>query len=329
MNGPWRITFDTNPDDCNRACVMCEQHSRYRPRGETPHTRRRMPVELIRRVVAECAPLGLREIIPSTMGEPLLYDHFEDILAICREHRVRLNLTTNGSFPGRGAEAWAQALVPVTSDVKISWNGSTAATQERVMVGSRFDQGLADIRAFASVRDAHVAQGGHRCTMTLQLTFLEWNLAELPDIVRLAASLGIDRVKGHHVWAHFPPLPELSMRRSAQSIDRWNEVALETQRVAQQLDVRLDNVHILEADAVEDLDPEATCPFLDAEAWVAWDGRFHPCCAPDEQRRSLGDFSLLGEQGLMDIWRSEAYRRLVASYRDHALCRRCNMRRRA
>ena len=25
--GPWRITFDTNPDDCNLRCVMCEEHS--------------------------------------------------------------------------------------------------------------------------------------------------------------------------------------------------------------------------------------------------------------------------------------------------------------
>src|SRR5207253_2951864 len=25
--GPWRITFDTNPDTCNLHCVMCEEHS--------------------------------------------------------------------------------------------------------------------------------------------------------------------------------------------------------------------------------------------------------------------------------------------------------------
>ena len=22
--GPWRITFDTNPDDCNLHCIMCQ-----------------------------------------------------------------------------------------------------------------------------------------------------------------------------------------------------------------------------------------------------------------------------------------------------------------
>jgi molybdenum cofactor biosynthesis enzyme MoaA len=64
--------------------------------------RRLMPIEMIRRVVADAAD-GLREIIPSTMGEPLLYEHFEEILDALRQHGVKLNLTTNGTFPRLGA----------------------------------------------------------------------------------------------------------------------------------------------------------------------------------------------------------------------------------
>ena len=29
---PWRITFDTNPDDCNLQCLMCEEHSPFSPK---------------------------------------------------------------------------------------------------------------------------------------------------------------------------------------------------------------------------------------------------------------------------------------------------------
>lgn len=49
-----------------------------------------MPIGMIERVIAEAAPRGLREVIPSTMGEPLLYQDFDRILALCREHRVKL-----------------------------------------------------------------------------------------------------------------------------------------------------------------------------------------------------------------------------------------------
>ena len=37
------------------------------------------------------------------VGEPLLYLHFDEILDLCAEYGVRINLTTNGIFPRRGA----------------------------------------------------------------------------------------------------------------------------------------------------------------------------------------------------------------------------------
>ena len=204
--GPWRITFDTNPDDCNLHCIMCEDHSPYsttqtdRRRAGLP--KRRMDLDLIRRVLTQSKGTPLREIIPSTMGEPLLYRHFDEILDLCAEHGVMLNLTTNGTFPGRGAAAWAQRIVPVTSDVKISWNGSTKETQEAVMLGSNWELVLENVRTFIRVRDDHAASGGNRCRVTFQLTFMEVNYRELPSMVRLAAGLGVDRVKGHHLWVH-------------------------------------------------------------------------------------------------------------------------------
>ena len=122
--GPWRITFDTNPDDCNLKCVMCEEHSPHSPlqplRRAAGKPQRRMGIDLVRRVLEDSRGTGLREIIPSTMGEPLLYDHFENILDLCATEGVKLNLTTNGTFPRIGARAWAERIVPVTSDVKIS-----------------------------------------------------------------------------------------------------------------------------------------------------------------------------------------------------------------
>lgn len=336
LDGPWRITFDTNPDTCNMRCIMCEEHSPHSPlqaaRKAEGRPRRVMSIDLIRQVVADAAPHGLREIIPSTMGEPLLYDDFEEILALCATHDVKLNLTTNGSFPRLGAKAWAERIVPVTSDVKISWNGATKATQELIMIGSSWERVLGNLRDFIAVRDAHAAAGGHRCRVTLQTTFLEANVAELAGMVRLAIELGVDRVKGHHLWAHFDAIKDQSMRRSPEAIRRWNAAVLDARAVV--ADRRLpngerlllDNIFLLDEDAVDDLAPGGPCPFLGREAWVSAVGRFDPCCAPDAQRRTLGDFGDLTDTGLMDIWRGDAYQRLVSTYRTRALCRGCNMR---
>lgn len=335
--GPWRITFDTNPDTCNLRCIMCEEHSPHSPlqlrRKEEERPRRLMPFELIERVVADAAPHGLREIIPSTMGEPLLYDDFERILDLCRRHGVKLNLTTNGTFPRLGAGEWAARIVPVTSDVKISWNGATQATQESIMLGSRWEQMLDNVRSFLAVRDAHAAEGGNRCRVTFQLTFLESNVAELADMVRLAIDLGVDRVKGHHLWAHFDEVGGQSLRRGPEPIRRWNDAVRAARAAAAERKlpdgrhVLLENIFLLDEEAVEDLAPGGPCPFLGQEAWVSALGRFDPCCAPDAERRTLGELGNLNERGLMEIWNGDAYRELVATYRNRRLCLGCNMRR--
>lgn len=336
-SGPWRITFDTNPDTCNLKCVMCEEHSPHSPlqirRKKEGQARREMPIALLERVVAEAAPHGLREVIPSTMGEPLLYEHFERIIDVCKAHGVKLNLTTNGTFPRHGARAWAERIVPVTSDVKISWNGATAETHESVMIGAQWAQCLANVRTFIEVRDAHAAAGGNRCRVTFQLTFLETNVGELADIVQLAARLGVDRVKGHHLWAHFSEIKGLSMRRDADAIRRWNDAvrdaraATRSHRLPDGREVLLENIFPLSEDATQDLAPGGPCPFLGQEAWVSAAGRFDPCCAPDAQRKTLGDFGSLHDQGLDTIWQGDAYRGLVETYRNRSLCLSCNMRR--
>ena len=335
--GPWRITFDTNPDDCNLHCIMCEDHSPYSStqsdRLSSGLPKRRMDIDLVHRVLAESAGTPLREIIPSTMGEPLLYRDFDEILDLCAQYGVKLNLTTNGTFPRRGARAWAERIVPVTSDVKVSWNGSTKETQERVMLGARWETVLENVRAFIAVRDEHAAQGGNRCRVTFQLTFMEVNYAELPGVVRLAADMGVDRVKGHHLWAHFSQIENLSMRRSVEAIERWNATVYEAFKAADKhrlpdgSKVLLDNIFRLDAAYEGEIASDAKCPFLGQEAWVASDGRFNPCCAPDVLRRTLGDFGNVNHTSLYDIWESAAYGDLRSNYMQKPLCQGCNMRR--
>ena len=223
-------------------------------------------------------------------------------------------------------------LTQFTSDVKISWNGACKSTQESIMLGSKWEESLRNLREFIAVRDAHAASGGNRCRVTLQLTFLESNVEELADIVQLGIELGVDRIKGHHLWAHFPQIEALSMRRNADAILRWNIAVEKARRIALERPlangrtVLLENIFPLNEGSPQELTPDGLCPFLGQEAWVSAQGRFDPCCAPDAQRRTLGSFGYLLDTPLLDIWRGDAYRVLVASYRNRSLCASCNMR---
>ncbi len=74
--------------------------------------------------------------------------------------------------------------------------------------------------------------------------------------------------------------------------------------------------------------PQSVCPFLGKEAWINHSGRFDPCCAPDQERLSLGTFGNVqnSDQNLMNIWTSDAYKNLVDNYTQFPLCQNCNMR---
>jgi MoaA/NifB/PqqE/SkfB family radical SAM enzyme len=330
--GPWRITFVTNPDDCNLRCIMCDGNSELARLRDGPRAApRRMPVDLVRRVLDERRDGAPREIIPSTMGEPLLYPDLDAFVDLCAGREVRLNVTTNGTFPGRGAAAWAALLCPVSSDVKISWNGATAATAESIMQGLSFARAKEDARAFVAARDRMAAAGGNRCRVSFQVTAMEANVAELPAIVRLAASLGVDRVKANPLWVHFEALEPLSLRRSRESIRRWNQAVRASRAAAGE--ARLPSgAAVLLQNFVElpeegDPAPRGVCPFLGREAWVTVDGRFAPCPAPGAARGSLGSFGSLSERALGEIWEGAPLRSFIERWPEHAVCRACDMRR--
>ena len=333
--GPWRITFDTNPDTCNYKCIMCECFSPYsttrQDRVSQGIPRRLMDIQLVRKILEEMKDTPLREIIPSTMGEPLLYKSFDEIIKMCHEFGLKLNLTTNGSFPIKGAEEWARLLLPVLSDIKISWNGATKETNEKIMLFSKWEKMIGDLTSFLKSRDDYALQGGNRPTVTLQMTFLETNLEDIPSLVEKSIDLGVDRIKGHHLWTHFEEIKSLSMRRNQDAIERWNVIANQAIKIAhsKKLEngsfIKLENIHPLSIEAEKDIAPDGRCPFLGQEAWINTEGKFSPCCAPDKQRDALGYFGNVEKTSFSDIWLSETYQGLRKTYLQHPLCKGCDM----
>ena len=79
-----------------------------------------MDFAIIEKTIKAFLPHGLKEIIPSTIGEPFLYSRFEDFLKLAKKHNIKVNITTNGTFPNGGIEKWMPLLQPVLSDMKFS-----------------------------------------------------------------------------------------------------------------------------------------------------------------------------------------------------------------
>jgi MoaA/NifB/PqqE/SkfB family radical SAM enzyme len=323
---PWRLTLVTNPDDCNLGCEMCECGAARRPGPP-----RRMDPVLAERAVRDAAAAGLREVIPSTLGEPLLWTGVDRLVDLCAALGLSLNVTTNGTWPGRGPAGWAERLVPIASDVKVSWNAATAPTAAAIMPGLELDRAVEDLRAFLAVREL-LARPGHHCRLSFQVTAQEANVDELAAIVRLAASLGVERVKVNQLQVRFPALAETSLRRSAEALRRWNAAVAAMRAAAEDAPlpsgarVLLENV----APLAEDPDapaPRGPCPFVGREAWLHHDGRLAPCPHPAAARGELGDFGSAADAPLLALWDGEALRAFVASWPTHPVCAACPFRR--
>lgn len=333
----WRITIDTNPEDCNLKCVMCEEHSPYSDFiptlfKETGVKRRRMKFETVEDIFMQAEKLGVKEIIPSTMGEPLMYKGIEGIFELSQKHGIKINLTTNGTFPKLKVEQWANLIVPNTTDVKISWNGATAETAEKVMTGLNYNQVLEKVKEFVAFRNKLYTETGWYCRITFQLTFMQNNMHELADIVKLAAELGVDRVKGHQLWTHFKEIKSLSMKANTESVANWNKYvklaheAQENFRKPNGEKVILENIIPLHDNETKELPEEYECPFLTKELWISATGNISPCCAPDNLRKSLGDFGNISTTTIEDVLQSSVYTELVINYKTKPLCKTCNMR---
>jgi glycosyltransferase involved in cell wall biosynthesis/MoaA/NifB/PqqE/SkfB family radical SAM enzyme len=333
----WRITIDTNPEDCNLKCIMCEEHSPYSDfipalYEETGVKRRRMKFETVEDIFQQAEKLGVKEIIPSTMGEPLLYKQFDKIFELAEQKNIKINLTTNGTFPKKSVQEWAKLIVPNTTDIKISWNGATKETSEKVMRGIDFESAIENVKEFIKYRDEYFANTGYFCRVTFQLTFMQNNMHELADIVKLAASLGVDRVKGHQLWAHFEEIKDLSMKVSKESIAQWNEyvklayAAQEKFRKPNGHKVILENIIPLYDSESKEVPEEYECPFLSKELWISATGNISPCCAPDKLRKELGDFGNISTTTIRDVLQSSVYTDLVDNYKTKPLCKTCNMR---
>ncbi len=265
MDRIWRITLLTNPDLCNLRCRLCFLRQRKKPFGMGE-----MPWEVAEAAIRKYAGQGLREVIPSTMGEPLLYLQFERLERLVAELGLKLNLTTNGSFPQKGAECAARELLPISSDIKVSCWGVKESSWNALCPGMDVQGYLKNLETLVRVRRELSGDSGRLLSsLSLQMTVARTNRAEVLPVLELAASLGFDRVKLNR--AVFLS----SARRRDEELSPGDFLDVSTVGV---LPVRVEGTFLRPAGQGT---LAGKCPFRGRELWILPDGSTEPCPDPE------------------------------------------------
>lgn len=222
-----RITLLTNPEKCNLRCPLCFLNQRSGVEcGERGGECREldgcgfgeMPFDVVRAAIEKYAAERdasdnriLREVIPSTMGEPLLYSRFDELLELCRGLEIPLNLTTNGTFPGKwGSDAGMVTLLRACSDIKVSYLASEQFDGWKANVEKLLNErrGLIAVRAAQNgnaMRVGNVANSMLNAraldiaTVSLQVTLHKKNVDDVAELVAWASAIGIERIKWNPV----------------------------------------------------------------------------------------------------------------------------------
>ena len=315
-----RITLLTNPDVCNLRCPLCflnqralhncNARSAENGNGDCPPDNGRerffycnkerrafgmgeMNFEIARAAIEKYAADRdasgkrlLREVIPSTMGEPLLYSHFDELLELCKLLEIPLNLTTNGTFPGKwGSDAAMELLLRSCCDIKVSYlaseqfDGWKANVEKLVRVRDKL-RGNADCAMDADADCAETAES-RVATISLQVTLHKKNLQEVPEIVSWASANGIDRIKWNKVVVLKGVPPEF--RKEYELAE--DDVALLRSRL-KSTKVRCEGSLFFtdshNGDCAMGGVCGVSCPFMD-EIWILPDGSENHC--PDPEHR--------------------------------------------
>ena len=200
--------------DCNKE-RNCNKERRALGMGEMPFEVARAAIEKYASERDTSGKRLLQEVIPSTMGEPLLYSHFDELLELCGALGLPLNITTNGTFPGKWVrEECLAELLRACSDIKVSYlasehfDGWKANVEKLVRVrdklrGNAYSAGVASCANVGCARAVNAKCAGiaksRIATVSLQVTLHKKNLQEVPALVEWATAIGIDRIKWNPV----------------------------------------------------------------------------------------------------------------------------------
>ena len=124
----------------------------------------------------------------SGWGEPLLHPRLWDMAQAARSQGCTVSLTTNGM---NLTEAMQVQVLEHLDMVAVSLDGARAETFERLRPGADFQRVTQQVAALCSRKRS---LGRQRPEVVLLFMKMRPNVAELPDLLQLAAELGVDRV---------------------------------------------------------------------------------------------------------------------------------------
>jgi MoaA/NifB/PqqE/SkfB family radical SAM enzyme len=311
---------------CNLLCTTCPRtYEELEPPAD-------MSWKLFKSIVDQ-VPNLVRAVLHG-VGEPMLVKNLPRMVRYLKARGAYVLFNTNGTALN---ERNGRALIAAELDeLRVSLDASNAASFKKIRGKNYFDRILRNVRAFRELQE----RGGHdKPRVSAWLTGMKETVAELPDFVRVAASIGVKEVYLQRLvyferdtigmakpdQALFERLTreEAGKLKQAEELARSLGITFSASGAASEPGISLKKA--------DEVSPWSLCRRPWSLMYFTANGRALPCCiAPFSQHGyenyTLGDAT---QESLRMIWNGPAYRRFrtaLLSEAPPAACANCGMR---
>jgi len=310
---------------CNFHCTFCADRVMTRPRGD-------MELDLLREVVRQIVADDLTHTVElNLMGEPTLYRHLDQAIALCHEAGLRVELNTNGFLvtPDRMRALLAQGTDHVLLSLQTPDEESFAARGVKAPF-QRYRETLV-----AACAEALQTPGTGECTLSflttptrailpttavrtitnrdqLQRHLLDWLDAVVAQLTDADLARRITEAR-----------PAIAARIGRSGLYSWNRIKI-TERLFLETRILGDWVH--GGLTSERCYPSwfGACEGLTEHIGVLWNGDLVFCCIDYDGNTVFGN---AGQERIADALERDEVRAAVEGFRRyrlvHPYCKRC------
>lgn len=299
---PRRLVLELT-NACNMSCVMCGRNAaKFKPTMfdmDVFHS-----LEPIMDTIEEVTLMG--------WGEPTMHPHFIEMLETINRHAARKYFCSNGMNLAKIKQALFDYKVDVFA---ISLDGAGPETNDRIRRGSNIEFITSELRDIVKIKKERELKYPW---INFVFCAMQQNLHELPDMVRLAADIGIEEVKVVYLTAFSHELQDEVLWGCESEVLEVFDQAVE---LADELGVQMKLPHIAGKDIAGDK-PHKDCFVPWRDFFLGSDGLVRPCMSTPVQF-----FEYDMHKDFMEMWNDESYQNYRRSVNDidqmDKPCKRC------
>ncbi len=321
-----RNVFIEVTNHCNLLCETCPRtFNTY----EEPKT---LAWDDFLRIVAQF-PQMERAVLHG-IGEPLINKDLPRIITHLKSLGVYVLFNTNATLL---TDEWAHKLIEAGLDeLRVSIDGADPKTYALIRGAPLFHKVVSNLKRFIEIQRE---MGLSQPRPSLWMTGVKENIGELPNVVRLAAHIGVPEVYLQRMTYYAGEADAPGMMNGSHALygsyDEWvNSILAESEQLAAGLGVTLRGAGATTAKhsvaAKHERRPWAACMRPWTTAYITANGNALPCCispfaTTDYESLKLGNVL---EQPFGDLWNAERYqewRTRLLSDHPHKACAGCGV----